>query len=79
MQNTAQQVKRKKRAMQPGEITLRTLMMHRQITVSELAQRLNRSQGFISQVISGQRRSRVVEAGISKILGIARSSIWTET
>ena len=65
--------------MQPGEITLRTLMMHRQITVSELAQRLNRSQGFISQVISGQRRSRVVEAGISKILGIARSSIWTET
>lgn len=76
MQHMTKKSTRKKRPVSPQEIHLRTLLLQRGLSVTELAARLRVSHAFVSMLISGKRRSREVENRICRILGLPRGAIW---
>jgi predicted transcriptional regulator len=77
MKETAQKSMRKVKACSAAEIQIRTALLHRNLTVSIIADRLQVSHAMISQLISGKRRSQRLENKLANLIGIPRKSLWT--
>jgi lambda repressor-like predicted transcriptional regulator len=56
---------------------IRTVMIARGLSVSDLARGVDAHISAVSQVISGQLRNPRIENGIARILGIRRNVLWT--
>lgn len=55
------------------------MLLQRGITITALANRLRCSPSFVSQVISGSKRSQEKEKAICKLLHVPRSALWKTT
>ena len=58
------------------ELRIRTLLLNRGIKLVTIADRLSVSQPFVTMIVQGSRRSRRVEQGIARMLGVKREDIF---
>jgi hypothetical protein len=50
-------------------IEIKVELLRREVTLASIARELNVTDGHVSQVVSGKRRSPVVEAAVAKAIG----------
>ena len=56
---------------------IKRAMLEADVRGQQIAARLNVSRQLVSQVVNGRKRSRRVEAAISRAVNIPRSQLWT--
>ena len=52
------------------------MLLKANLTITDIAGRLNVSQSFVSQLISGKKHSQAKEAAICRLLRVRREVLW---
>jgi lambda repressor-like predicted transcriptional regulator len=60
----------------PREFMIRSMMLAKGISVSNLAAMIGANLSALSEVISGKLRNGRIENGIARILGVGRKNLW---
>ena len=68
--------KSKEKIKNSDPIAIKTLLVARGITQTEIARRLNVSTSWVGDVINGRKKTKSVQNGIAKILRVKASQIF---
>lgn len=67
----------RQRQKEPREFIRRFMLLQRGITIRALAQRLNVSTAFASNLIAGKKRSQEKEMQICRMLRVRKEVLWS--